>query len=156
VAILRARSGDWFSLTATGYQFPDIERLWNDGDANWLMIRLDASLDGLQWSATDPSLTTGGVARLARWIDDLATGALPAGEVWYGSDGPDLMMTVVAADVEPRQIIVGFGGAFRPPMRVPNTESQTVLAVTPAALRRFAAELRAELAAFPVRRVARN
>src|SRR5690349_305701 len=72
---LRNAAGDFLKLTLVGYQFPNrVPDSQYDYDANWLMVRLDAELDGRAWRAQDPCLTTWEVTRLANWLEQLHFG----------------------------------------------------------------------------------
>ena len=63
-------------LELIGYQFPALET--EPYDSNWLNIRIQATHPGGKWTATDPSLQTSEVARLADWLDGIAKGEISA------------------------------------------------------------------------------
>lgn len=62
-----------FYLTILGYQYPDAAG--EPYDANWLSIHVEASGPDGAWTGTDPCLLTYETARLADWLEDVATGA---------------------------------------------------------------------------------
>jgi hypothetical protein len=61
-----------FYLTILGYQYPDAAG--EPYDANWLSIHVEASGPGGAWTGTDPCLLTYETARLADWLEAVASG----------------------------------------------------------------------------------
>jgi hypothetical protein len=53
----------------------------NEWDSNWLNIRIDVESERGSWNATDPSLLTGDVEGLARWLDAVAEGRAQEREI---------------------------------------------------------------------------
>jgi hypothetical protein len=72
--LLADKNGSRFELTILGYQYPAI--VDDEWDSNWLNIRIHAQTERGGWSATDPSLTTADVVRLADWLDAVAEGRI--------------------------------------------------------------------------------
>src|SRR5262245_43472807 len=71
---LTLADGTSFTLTISGYQYPELSTA--SYDSNWLMIRIDAANSQGTWSATDPCLLTYEVTRLADWLDAIAAGTV--------------------------------------------------------------------------------
>jgi hypothetical protein len=61
-----------FYLTILGYQYPDAAG--EPYDANWLSIHVEASGPEGAWTGTDPCLLTYETARLADWLEAVASG----------------------------------------------------------------------------------
>jgi hypothetical protein len=62
-------NGIFFELKIEGYQFPEIlDSYWA---SNWLYINIAVNHPKGNWTATDPSLTTFEVERLAKWLEDI-------------------------------------------------------------------------------------
>jgi hypothetical protein len=76
--LLAGDSGSRFELTILGYQFPVIVE--DEWDSNWLNIRIHAQTERGGWNATDPSLTTADIARLADWLEAIAEGRIQKGD----------------------------------------------------------------------------
>lgn len=69
---LSGSGGQSFTLTLQGYQFPDGRD--DPHDNNWLFVAVDVSHPKGDWRASDPSLLTWEVARLADWLESVAKG----------------------------------------------------------------------------------
>jgi hypothetical protein len=61
-----------FELRIVGYQFPD--EATADYDSNWLVIEGVVTHPRGSWRFSDPSLLTYEVARLAEWLEEVASG----------------------------------------------------------------------------------
>ncbi len=68
---LTARDASFY-LTILGYQYPDAAG--EPYDANWLSIHVEAAGPEGAWTGTDPCLLTYEAARLAAWLDGVASG----------------------------------------------------------------------------------
>ncbi len=73
--------GSSFALKILSYQFPHLER--EDYDSNWLNVRIDVITQDYSWSATEPSLLTYEVARLAEWLDAVKQGESVEDEIGF-------------------------------------------------------------------------
>jgi len=68
---MRLTSGEpVFEMKVLGYQFPHLER--EPGDADWLNIRIDVTIQKGSWTSTDPSLLTWELKGLSEWLDSVA------------------------------------------------------------------------------------
>ena len=152
MARLVARSAHWFSLTPASYQFVDLRTQWNDDDANWLVVRLEAMLGGREWSAVDPALQTWDIAALASWCDAMAAGTLMAGNWWSGLE-PNIRLEAGEASGGVRTLFVELAHQFGPPALPIDQELREQMDVERTALESVAGDLRSELRPFPVRRV---
>lgn len=69
-------------LEIVGYQFPDYEprdgELFDEWDANWLVVRGHLVTPEVTWSFRNPCLTTDEVARLGAWLRSVASGRVSA------------------------------------------------------------------------------
>lgn len=59
-------------LNVVGYQFPHLEKEWNDG--NWLNIDVQVKHPKGNWQKTDPCLETFELEMLIEWFEKIAKG----------------------------------------------------------------------------------
>lgn len=71
---LKNAVGESLRLDVIGYQFPDFTGEYYD--SNWLMVKVEATLDKGSWSATDPSLLTADLETLIHWLSKIRAGEL--------------------------------------------------------------------------------
>lgn len=171
--LIRDREGAQFELRIIGYEFP----MGNFGieDDNWLVVKIKVSTPNGSWEATDPSLQTWDVARLANWLNDIADSKL----IMYPQlpaplkqlRGKAYLLTLLADELsftEPdlhfklmhnfrREIVIRvyFELELRPPWVRSSwaglNDVYVDLAVTPEYLREAASALRRDLALYPQR-----
>lgn len=74
---LISTTGETIEINITGYQFPD-ENLPNatDYDLNWLFIQIKVDTKQFSWNGTAPCALVWDMARLGKWLDDIATSQL--------------------------------------------------------------------------------
>jgi len=132
-------------LTIEGYQFPEIET--DEWDSNWLIIAGEAVIDGRAWSFRDSCLTTFEVTRLAAWLDAVAS-CLPT-HPFCGFTEPNLEFS----RPDRHSIWLGFALESAPPWANHRDEWYTYGVRLPvdASLHEAAANLRCQLARFPLR-----
>jgi hypothetical protein len=134
-----------------GYQFPHIEG--RKDDSNWLIIRISARGGDLTWSAEDPALLTWDVERLARTLDDVASGC--SGHTEVGFLEPCLEVHADPRDDGRVRLRVLFGYELYPPGRLgPGARDSDVYLdfdLTSEQLHAVATQLREELSRFPAR-----
>lgn len=94
---LTSRNGSQLGLSIVGYQFPDLATV--PYDSNWLNICVRVVHPRGSWTATDPSLLTYEVARLADWLDAVARGARVEPEESFLE--PNLRFELTHSSLEP-------------------------------------------------------
>ena len=72
--------GDSVRIQVIRYQFPEAT---DYHDANWLMIRTEATDSFGSWTSEDPSLATFELSRLAAWLEALSLGGDAASELEF-------------------------------------------------------------------------
>jgi hypothetical protein len=157
--VARLASGEHsIEITVRGYSHPnltdEVEPVTDDLDANWLQVNVTAT-DGVNsWIDDGEVLCTWEVLGLAEWFEAVASGQFPnhgTVNIEYtpafelSNDRKAIEVTVHACSDElgGTQDRARRWGALRFP-------------IDPEALRRFAAELRRDVAPFPVRAVELN
>ena len=70
LVVLTGQNDHKLELSLLGYEFPTIDD--DEWDSNWLNIRISATNDQGSWAATDASLLTEEVGRLAEWLQAIA------------------------------------------------------------------------------------
>jgi hypothetical protein len=146
------QNGPRFELTILGYQFPAIVN--DEWDSNWLTIRIHAQTDRGGWSATDPSLTTADVARLADWLEGVAERRVQeSDEVDFIE--PNLSFGLHAEAADTVTLRIWFDLESRPPWAPSDAAGERDVWIDLDArrddARRAAAELRTQLQQFPPR-----
>ena len=106
---LEGSDGQSVTVGVTGYQFPDLSEA--EDDSNWLVIRVDVVHPRGSWQASDPSLLTYELARLADWLDSVASGNWAKAEI--GFTEPNLELQVIDAGGV-RKLRVQFDLELRP------------------------------------------
>ncbi|RPJ52044.1 MAG: hypothetical protein EHM21_01225 [Chloroflexi bacterium] len=101
-----------FYLTILGYQYPDAAG--EPYDANWLSIHVEASGPDGAWTGTDPCLLTYETARLADWLEAVATGADAAPAISFLE--PVLLFRLVNTG-QGKTLRVHFGNLINPSWR---------------------------------------
>ena len=108
---LERADGCYFELEVVGYEFPASET--EEYDSNWLMIRIDVKHPLGSWSATDPSLLTYEMGRLADWLDEIRSGSRSQPDEYFTE--PNLEFHVAAGDGGEESLRVCFALECRPP-----------------------------------------
>jgi hypothetical protein len=108
---LVSRDGPSFELAILGYEFPELEEA--DYDSNWLVVRIDVTTPEGSWTATEPSLLTYDVKRLADWLDDVKNNQQMVDEI--GFIEPLLWFKVLGGPFKGKNLRVYFGIEYRPP-----------------------------------------
>lgn len=69
-------AGASVELSLSGYQFPDLEPPYTDGDgdADWLVVSGTIHSNGRRWDFQDPCLTAPEAGELGRWLRAIAEG----------------------------------------------------------------------------------
>jgi hypothetical protein len=134
-----------------GYQFP---RFSNEPwDANWLNVRLAATVDGRSWTAEDPSLLTWEVEGLSQWLQGLADGRSVDSELAFLE--PNLTFELVSTNARESCLRVWFELELRPKWRrtgfVGPRDFGATLTVSAAQLAKAAVALRGQLERHPQR-----
>ena len=101
-----------FYLTILGYQYPDAAG--EPYDANWLSIHVEAAGRDGAWTGTDPCLLTYEAARLAAWLDGVASGKDVPPAISFLE--PVLLFRVVDGDTG-KILRVHFGNLINPSWR---------------------------------------
>jgi hypothetical protein len=152
--LLIGENGGRFELAILGYQFPAI--VDDDWDSNWLNIRIHVETERGGWSATDPSLTTADVIRLADWLEAIAEAKGQESEVDFIE--PNLSFGLHAESADEVTLRIWFELESRPPWAPSSVAGERDvwidLNVRRGDTRRAAAELRAQLQEFPPRALA--
>jgi hypothetical protein len=148
---LNGNDGITFKLEIVDYQFPDEE--YEEYDSNWLLVRVSASLPAGAWTVTDPCLLTYEVARLADWLDAVATGSEAANETGFVE--PNLWFQVVRPGTGESCLRVYFELECRPPWAYRREAFGSDLfaefALSDIDLHHAAESLRAQLSLYPQR-----
>lgn len=120
-------------------------------DANWLMIRLQAS-DGVStWTSTSPVLEDRDLPPLVDWLHDLVSRA-DAAETEWGATEPNLHL-VARGSGPTREIRVELSQEWRRPgTDLEDDPSVVELSVPLDRIHQFAKEIEAISLSFPVRR----
>jgi hypothetical protein len=147
--ILASDSGDRLELELLGYQFEESTDGW---DPNWLLVRVEAEVDGRRWEATDPCLLAHEVSRLADWLECLADGVEVAPVTFLE---PNLSFAVIERGGKHLRVRAWFELELRPSWAASDTAGERDLAadlvVTPEKLKDAAAALKEQLRRFPPR-----
>jgi hypothetical protein len=163
VRVEDAGGGTSVELQPLRYQFPDYKprrgEMFDEWDANWLVIRGRVTTPDQTWSFTDPCLTVAEASELATWLRAVAAAeVLPPGAGRSGAiefTEPNLSVTLGATEVDRRTLIWHFSQESSPPGADDETrfgDGHPVLTVVSAdALARSADEWAQELAQFPQR-----
>jgi hypothetical protein len=114
----------WFRLRIVGYQFPDATDL---DDANWLMISGECSLEGRQWTFTDPCLETWDMEELASWLEALAAGRNT--KPFLAFTEPNLEFQVVKGNT--LRVIFSLETAPEKDFRAPESKRRFDMPITP-------------------------
>ncbi len=69
---LAASNKSALTLKIIGYEFPEIEG--HRYDSNWLIVEVTVTHPEGSWTASDPSLLTFEVTRLADWLENINDG----------------------------------------------------------------------------------
>jgi hypothetical protein len=135
-----------FELRVVGYQFPG--NATAEYDSNWLVIEGAVRHPRGDWRFRDPSLLTYEVARLADWLEAVASGTEP--RPWCGFIEPNLSFDVAGEGVA-RVLRVSFGCESLPPWAARGEEVAVEFPVAGLDLGAAAASLRGQLGEFPQR-----
>jgi hypothetical protein len=148
-------------LRIVNYQFRTLKdqlmgrEITDDHDANWLDIEISACARGRSWKTIEPCLLTWEVERLAKWLEGLAEGGTQEIEPEFVE--PVLRFVVADHPSVRRRLRVYFELESRPswaPSKgYPNEDFWIELEGGPDELRSWAADLRQQLARFPIRHV---
>lgn len=129
-----------------GYQFPG--NATADYDSNWLIVEGTVRHPRGNWTFRDPSLLTYEVARLADWLEAVATGTEPT--QWCGFIEPNLSFEVTP-ERDGRVLRVSLALEAKPPWAERGEEVHIEFPLNRIDLRSAAASLRSQLSAFPQR-----
>jgi len=147
VARLKARDGQWFSLTPVGYEFERGD--WDD----WLLVRLDAVLGGLTWSAVAPAFTVSDLMGLADWMEHAADPSHESERFWCLE--PCFFAERPGFEAGRPRLLITLSHEYGPPGVPPSPGAEGPQFLITIGLRRlleFVSELRRELDQFPERR----
>lgn len=143
-------NGSSFHLQIAGYEFPETQSGY---DANWLLIRITATLLEGTWTVTDPSLLTYEVAELVSWLESFA--ANTHSETALGFTEPNLSFRGGERADGTRILRVSFAAECRPPWArtgSPDARDPFVeFALNEIDLHVAAESLRSQLALYPQR-----
>lgn len=138
-------NGDFLELSIDGYQFPI--NVHDKHDANWLMIRGSASLDGRHWTFRDPMYLTWEVAELISWLEKIERREVI--REWCAGLEPNLEWQ----HTDGSKIRIHFQLEARPPWSQSDTTSDPSVTIDfpseAGQLRPFIEKLKAELARIP-------
>ncbi len=150
LVVLTGQNDHRLELSLLGYQFPTIDD--DEWDSNWLNIRISAINDQGSWTATDASLLTGEVGRLADWLQAIAENSDADAELDFIE--PNLAFELVEANGLVR-LRAWFELELRPRWapadEVPARDLCVDLTLSREDLRAAAEALRAQLRQFPAR-----
>lgn len=148
VAHLQTAPDCSLGLTVTGYEFPEIE---SGLDANWLMIDMEAVAGSERWRAKEPALETTELTSLVSWLRGVAGANMPRAH--FEATEPNLSFIAVRHGDWIRLTTLLRLEFAQPDVDADHQFEGNALEFTLRAedLSRFADELGAEAARFPVR-----
>jgi hypothetical protein len=120
----------------------------NDWDANWVVVRMAAADGNRRRSSTAPAFLTWDLQRLVNWLRAVAD-HVPDLHHGYSSLEPNLQLEIAYGDAEEVRMRAHFSQEFEPSAGNPWID----FILDRSALYRFADELHAALAPFPIRAV---
>ncbi len=174
-SVLLGRGGSSLKLHIAGYRFPHLDpgREPLDGassDANWLVVAGEVRpTTGTPWSFRHPVLMTWEVTDLARWLRQVANGAVPVatavGELdetavdeyaaagWLTFTEPDLSFAVGAYAGSRVQLLLGLSHeSAEPPINQMRPKRSQITVMSDSQQAKDAADaLQKQLAAYPAR-----
>lgn len=148
---IRGSDGTSFQLEIVGYQYPELIDV--EHDSNWLCMSMSAILPKGSWSVIDPFLLTYEVAKLADWLDAIATHSETQDEMGFVE--PNISFEVVRRVTGQSCLRVYFRAECKPPWAGANETGGTDIiaefALAEIDLRLAAESLRAQLSIYPQR-----
>lgn len=148
---IRANDGASFQLEVVGYRYPELPDV--EYDSNWLCMSMSATLPEGSWSVTDPFLLTYEVAKLADWLDAIATHSETQDEMGFVE--PNISFEVVRRAMGQSCLRVYFRAECEPPWAVTNetggADIVAEFALAEIDLRLAAESLRTQLSSYPQR-----
>ena len=146
-----ASDGSSFGLKIIGYEFPHLEQ--EDYDSNWLNIQIEVTTPEYSWSATEPSLLTYEVARLAEWLESVDQGKPVEDEI--GFIEPCLWFKLIRHRDTVKSLRIHFELEYRPDWtRTEQMRQQPLFVEFPLSeidLQQAATSLRSQLSHYPQR-----